>query len=143
MFECLDAIITIGRDMNALLMSYPRMSSRKINLIPNWATLPVRYREIDPKNPFRTTCQAEFLVAMSGNAGFTHDPTSVFEAARLLVNEQRVHFLLSGWGIALIWRLTSLFAVRQTIWLAIGISTADCGPVLFADAQALIRVASL
>jgi cell division protein FtsW (lipid II flippase) len=29
-------------------------------------------------------------------------------------------FLLSGWGIALIWRLTPEFALRQTIWLAIG-----------------------
>ena len=29
-------------------------------------------------------------------------------------------YLLSGWGIALIWRLTPQFAVRQTIWLAIG-----------------------
>lgn len=29
-------------------------------------------------------------------------------------------YLLSGWGIALIWRLTPMFAVRQTIWLAIG-----------------------
>ena len=99
MFECLDAIITIGRDMNALLMSYPRMSSRKINLIPNWATLPVHYREIDADNPFRKPCQGEFLVAMSGNAGFTHDPTSVFEAARLLIDDQRVHFLLSGEGV--------------------------------------------
>jgi len=29
-------------------------------------------------------------------------------------------YLLSGWGIALIWRLAPQFAVRQTIWLAIG-----------------------
>jgi cell division protein FtsW (lipid II flippase) len=31
-----------------------------------------------------------------------------------------VVYLLSGWGIALIWRLTPMFALRQTIWLAIG-----------------------
>jgi cell division protein FtsW (lipid II flippase) len=29
-------------------------------------------------------------------------------------------FLLSGWGIVLIWRLAPQFALRQTIWLAIG-----------------------
>jgi cell division protein FtsW (lipid II flippase) len=29
-------------------------------------------------------------------------------------------YLLSGWGIALIWRLTSDFAMRQTIWLVVG-----------------------
>src|SRR4051794_34582303 len=27
-------------------------------------------------------------------------------------------YLLSGWGIALIWRLTPAFALRQTVWLA-------------------------
>ncbi len=31
-------------------------------------------------------------------------------------------YLLSGWGIVLIWRLTPTFAVRQTIWL--GVATA-------------------
>jgi cell division protein FtsW (lipid II flippase) len=31
-----------------------------------------------------------------------------------------ITYLLTGWGIALIWRLTPLFALRQTIWLAIG-----------------------
>ncbi len=29
-------------------------------------------------------------------------------------------YLLSGWGIALIWRLTPPFALRQTLWLGIG-----------------------
>jgi len=29
-------------------------------------------------------------------------------------------YLLSGWGIALIWRLTSDFAIRQTVWLVVG-----------------------
>jgi glycosyltransferase involved in cell wall biosynthesis len=99
MFEWMDAIITIGRDMNSLLLSYPRMTSNKINLIPNWATLAVGYREIDPENPFRKQCRADFLVAMSGNAGFTHDPISVFEAARLLTTDSHIHFLLSGEGV--------------------------------------------
>jgi len=75
------------------------MTAAKINLIPNWATLPVRYRELDPENPYRKQCGGEFVVAMSGNAGFTHDPESVFEAARILQDNPDIKFLLSGEGV--------------------------------------------
>ena len=99
MFGWLDAVITIGRDMNSMLMAYPRMTADKISFIPNWATLPVRYREITPANPYRQRCPGRFLVAMSGNAGFTHDPESVFEAARILQDNADIHFLFSGEGV--------------------------------------------
>jgi glycosyltransferase involved in cell wall biosynthesis len=99
MFQSLHAVITIGRDMNSMLMAYPGMTVEKINFIPNWATLPVRYREIAPDNPYRRRCGGTFLVAMSGNAGFTHDPESVFEAARMLRGKTDVHFLFSGEGV--------------------------------------------
>jgi glycosyltransferase involved in cell wall biosynthesis len=99
MFQWLDAIVIIGRDMSAKLLDYPKMSAAKLNLIPNWATMPVRYRELDPENPYRRLCGGRFIVAMSGNAGFTHDPESVFEAARLLQQNTDIKFLLSGEGV--------------------------------------------
>ena len=100
MFRWLDAIVIIGRDMGVKLLDYPKMTATKINLIPNWATLPVRYRELDSENPYRRQCGGEFIVAMSGNAGFTHDPESVFEAARILQDNAGIKFLLSGEGVA-------------------------------------------
>jgi hypothetical protein len=36
---------------------------------------------------------------MSGNSGFTHDPVSVFEAARILKDNKEIKFLLSGEGV--------------------------------------------
>jgi glycosyltransferase involved in cell wall biosynthesis len=99
MFQWLDAIVIIGRDMSAKLLDYPKMSAAKLNLIPNWATMPVRYRELNPENPYRRRCGGRFVVAMSGNAGFTHDPESVFEAARLLRQNTDIKFLLSGEGV--------------------------------------------
>lgn len=39
------------------------------------------------------------VVGLSGNLGFTHDPRTVFEAARVLRNEANIHFMLSGWGV--------------------------------------------
>ncbi|MBR0704829.1 glycosyltransferase family 4 protein [Bradyrhizobium diazoefficiens] len=99
MFERLDAIVTIGRDMSSMLMAYPNMTAEKITFIPNWATLAVRYRQIEAGNIFRQRCGGKFLVAMSGNAGFTHDPESVFEAARMLQHNRDIHFLFSGEGV--------------------------------------------
>lgn len=98
MYEWLDAVVTIGRDMNVLLMAYPRMQASKIVFIPNWPTLPIRHRVIT-ENSFRVRCGSKFLVAMSGNAGFTHDPNSVFEAAQLLEHNTDIHFLFSGEGV--------------------------------------------
>lgn len=99
MFRRLDAIVIIGRDMRVKLLDYPKMTAAKLNLIPNWATLPIRYREPDPENPYRRRCEGRFVVAMSGNAGFTHDAESVFEAARLLQHNRDIRFLLSGEGV--------------------------------------------
>lgn len=99
MFNSLDSIVVIGRDMTKKLLEYPRMTAAKIRLIPNWATLPIHYREFEPGNPFRIRCGGRFIVAMSGNAGFTHAPESVFEAARKLKDNPDIHFLLSGEGV--------------------------------------------
>jgi glycosyltransferase involved in cell wall biosynthesis len=99
MFHWLDSIVIIGRDMSSKLLEYPQMTQAKISLIPNWVTLPVHYRELNPENPYRRRCGGEFIVAMSGNAGFTHDPESVFEAARILKNNDEIKFLLSGDGV--------------------------------------------
>jgi glycosyltransferase involved in cell wall biosynthesis len=99
MFRWLDAMVIIGRDMAPKLLAYPKVSPSKISLIPNWATMPVRYRELSPENSYRKLCGGRFVVAMSGNAGFTHDPASVFEAARILKDNQDIRFLLSGEGV--------------------------------------------
>ena len=99
MLHWLDAIVIIGRDMAPKLLEYPTMNTSKIKLIPNWATMTVGYREISDANPFRQLCGGKFVVAMSGNAGFTHDPVSVFEAARILKDRPAIKFLLSGAGV--------------------------------------------
>jgi glycosyltransferase involved in cell wall biosynthesis len=99
MFRWLDSIVVIGRDMAAKLLEYPQVSAQKISFIPNWTTLPVRYRNIMADNQFRLQCHGKFIVAISGNAGFTHDPKSVFEAALLMQANTGIHFLLSGEGV--------------------------------------------
>jgi colanic acid biosynthesis glycosyl transferase WcaI len=99
MFRALNAVITIGRDAERPLLSYSGMTRNKIRFIPNWATLVAAPRPVTADNPFRKALSAGFVVGLSGNLGFTHDPEIVFEAARLLRAEPDIHFLLSGWGI--------------------------------------------
>jgi colanic acid biosynthesis glycosyl transferase WcaI len=99
MFRALNAVITIGRDAERPLLSYSGMTRSKIRFIPNWATLVAAPRPVTADNPFRKALSAGFVVGLSGNLGFTHDPEIVFEAARLLSDEPDIHFLLSGWGI--------------------------------------------
>jgi colanic acid biosynthesis glycosyl transferase WcaI len=99
MFRVLDAVITIGRDTEPLLLQYKGVTPDKIRFIPNWATLEPGVRPISPDNPYRRPHPARFLVGLSGNLGFTHDPDVVFEAAQLLQDDPQIHFLLSGWGI--------------------------------------------
>jgi colanic acid biosynthesis glycosyl transferase WcaI len=99
MFRALNAVIIIGRDTEALLLRYKGVTPDKIRFIPNWATLVPGVRPIQPDNPYRRLQAARFLVGLSGNLGFTHDPDVVFDAARLLRDDPDIHFLLSGWGI--------------------------------------------
>jgi glycosyltransferase involved in cell wall biosynthesis len=99
MFRALDAVIIIGRDAAPRLMRYAGMTPEKINFIPNWATLAPGVRPVGADNRFRRDIGARFVVGLSGNLGFTHDPDVVFEAARRLKDEADIHFLLSGWGI--------------------------------------------
>jgi glycosyltransferase involved in cell wall biosynthesis len=99
MFRALDAVVIIGRDTEKLLLRYGGVTSDKIRFIPNWATLARGVRAVDPDNPYRRPLSARFVVGLSGNLGFTHDPVIVFEAARLLRESRDIHFLLSGWGI--------------------------------------------
>jgi glycosyltransferase involved in cell wall biosynthesis len=99
MFRALDAVVIIGRDTEKLLLRYRGVTSDKIRFIPNWATLVRGVRAVDPDNPYRRSLAARFIVGLSGNLGFTHDPVIVFEAARLLRDDKDIHFLLSGWGV--------------------------------------------
>ncbi|GLR85535.1 glycosyltransferase family 4 protein [Bradyrhizobium iriomotense] len=99
LFRALNAVITIGRDAEGPLLRYRGMTANKIRFIPNWATLVPALRPVAADNPFRRAVPARFVVGLSGNLGFTHDPEIVFEAARLLRPETDIHFLLSGWGI--------------------------------------------
>src|SRR5262249_14848320 len=99
MFRALTVVVIIGRDSERLLLSYRGMTRDKIEFIPNWTTITPAVRAVAADNPYRRTLEGRFIVGLSGNLGFTHDPVIVFEAARRLKDDPGIHFLLSGWGM--------------------------------------------
>jgi putative colanic acid biosynthesis glycosyltransferase WcaI len=99
MFRALTTVVIIGRDSEKLLLSYRGMTRDKIEFIPNWTTITPAVRPVAADNPFRRGLDGRFIVGLSGNLGFTHDPVIVFEAARRLADDPGIHFLLSGWGM--------------------------------------------
>lgn len=98
MFRMLDAVVTIGRDNEKHLLGCKGIARERLWFIPNWATLAPGVRAIAADNPYRRA-GARYVVGLSGNLGFTHDPQIVFDAARLLQDDTDIHFILSGWGI--------------------------------------------
>jgi colanic acid biosynthesis glycosyl transferase WcaI len=99
MFRALKAIVIIGRDTEGHLACYGQATRDKTHFIPNWATLVPGVRSLAADNPYRRLCKGRFIVGLSGNLGFTHDPLVVFEAAKLLRSDAAIGFLLSGWGV--------------------------------------------
>ena len=99
MFHWLSAVITIGRDTERMLLNHRQLGPEKVRFIPNWNTLSPRVRPVDATNPVFPRRSSQFVVGLSGNLGFTHDPAVVFEAARILQEQTNIHFLLSGWGM--------------------------------------------
>src|SRR5665213_874956 len=79
LFGALDAIIIIGRDVEAMLCAYKGVTARKIKFVPNWALLPVGYREIALANTFRRGFSDKLVVGLSGNLGLTHSAGTVYE----------------------------------------------------------------
>ena len=98
-FRAADAIITVGRDVPPLVLKQAAVAKQRLHFIPNWPLLSSGHRPIEPANRFRRDHGTKFIVGLSGNLGFTHSPQTVFEAARLLKQENDIHFLLSGWGV--------------------------------------------
>jgi len=98
-YRALDAIVIIGRDMQNHFSRYRARTAGKLVYIPNWATLPARLLPLDPANRFRRNFSSPLVIGLSGNLGYTHDPETVFAAARELANEPGISFMLSGWGV--------------------------------------------
>jgi len=95
-----DTLLALGECMASLLMK-KGIPENRIQITPPWADekrlSPLSHRE----NPFRKALgfsDQDMVVMYSGNMGKGHSFETILEAARLLINERRIHFLFIGDG---------------------------------------------
>jgi glycosyltransferase involved in cell wall biosynthesis len=100
-YERSEKIVTLGRDMSALLMKNYALDPAKIEYIPNWslttAQEPITFEENDLARELEI--QNKFVVQYSGNMGLWHDINTFVLAAAMLDSNPDIQFLFIGNGM--------------------------------------------
>jgi len=107
LYRVSDRIIVLGRDVRDLATQKIAEVPSKIHIITHWGdTTAVR------PQPFAKTqlvsnlnLSSHFVVQYCGNIGRTHGIEDFIEAATLLAENERFHFLMIGWGAKKEWAL--------------------------------------
>lgn len=97
-FKNATKLITLSDGMAALLSKYTE--KEKIKAIPNWAGSDNFAPLLKENNPFvkEHGLENRFIVLYSGNMGYTHNVETIIEVAKLLRENNGVHFLMIGDG---------------------------------------------
>ncbi len=93
-------IVVLGRDTEEKLRNrYPEIAG-KLTRISHWADIAAVFPRPRKENELlrRLGLSDKFVVQYSGTMGRTHDIESIVECAAILQTEERIHFLLIGWG---------------------------------------------
>lgn len=94
-------VVVLGRDVQRRIHDQvPSEIQKKIKLIPNWADPELIYFIDQSCNPFikEQGLDGKYLVQYSGNMGLTHDMETIIEAAKMMHNNETIHFILIGGG---------------------------------------------
>ena len=100
LYQSVDRIIVLGRDMEQLARKKLSRSTEKIEIIPNWADVD----EILPSAKAGNSLLKElgltgkFVVQCAGNMGRAQNIESMFKAIESLRSEKGIHFLFIGSG---------------------------------------------
>lgn len=101
--ERASAVVVLGRAMKERVLAKGRRGSglaEKIRVIPIWSDDRIIRPIAKDANPLvrEWGLQGRFVVLYSGNMGRFHDMETIMAAARALVHEERIIFLLVGDG---------------------------------------------
>ena len=107
MYRMAEKIIVLGRDVRDLAIEKVAGESGKLRIITNWgdttAVQPLPFEE--GRLVHKLNLRSRFVVQYCGNIGRTHGIEDVVEAAYLLADSNRFHFLMIGWGAKKRWAL--------------------------------------
>lgn len=98
-YRACDAMIVLSEDMRQLLIS-SGVAEQRIFVVPNWTDTTRVFPVSADQNPVRKSWQVQdkFLVMYSGNLGLTQRLEDVLQAARIVSDDERIHFALVGKG---------------------------------------------
>jgi colanic acid biosynthesis glycosyl transferase WcaI len=110
LYESVNHIIVIGRDMCLLVKSHLRDRHPEVEYIPHWADVESIVPMPRLENPLLLQLHLidKFVFQYSGNIGRTHDIESIVAAAQQLLGYEDIHFLFIGDGAKRQWLEASI-----------------------------------
>jgi len=106
LYQCVDQIVVIGRDMKELIETKINKSScNKLKIITNWADLELVSPLPRSQNSLlqELNLSSKFVVQYAGNMGPLQGLDSLIKAAIKLKDYESIHFLFIGSGKMLPW----------------------------------------
>ena len=99
----MDKIITIGRDMWALVAAKDQRLQANMVLIPNWCDPHISPVPKDSSNTVLDELDYghKFIIQYAGNIGRTHGVSVIAKAAQILEKKgfgDKIHWMICGWG---------------------------------------------
>lgn len=93
-----ERMVVLSEDMRQLLLD-DGLAEQRVHVIPNWADVQ-RIRPLEGPNAFRQKhgLADKFVVMYSGNFGMTQRLDHFVQAAALLADDPRIHFVFVGRG---------------------------------------------
>jgi colanic acid biosynthesis glycosyl transferase WcaI len=93
-------VVVLGRDMADLMRDVYDVPPDRLVMFPNWSPFNQSQppRLPDSRLARELRLEDKFVVQYSGNMGLWHDIDTIVEAARILADDPRIHFLMIGGG---------------------------------------------
>ena len=105
MLQLMSGIVVLGRDMEKRVARKCPHAHANFSIIPNWGDVERIIPNARSQNPVRVqhVLEDKFIVQFSGNLGRTHGLEDVVEISKRLLGNQRICFLIFGWGAGRDW----------------------------------------
>ncbi len=93
-------VVVLGRDMADLMRDSYGVPSDRLVMFPNWSPFDQSRppRLADSRLAHDLGLKDKFVVQYSGNMGLWHDIDTIVEAARIVADDPRIHFVMIGGG---------------------------------------------
>ena len=105
LYNSMENILVIGRDMQALVASKLSERRERVIVATNWADIELVKPQDRKENSLvgELGLQDEFVLLYAGNMGYPNDIESIVESAEYFINKGGIHYLFLGTGAKRAW----------------------------------------